>query len=207
MGKVNVPTCQAMENQWNSATTDLLYLCWDWQIYRDWKKQGKTIVRSNQCIHFFFFIWTTNGSEGIVSGANHPGVWLSVPARSVDLLVDTNEKQITKLEKEYSASITNKHILTLIGDNAMNTLRGQESPDPHSYTHKTDGDEISTLKCKFSTTTNTEDSEQWTTTIMYPHSLGSKFQVPCQKHTAYTDNMASPCCCVVRMHFPPQNRH
>ena len=137
----------------------------------------------------------------MASGTNHSGVWLSAPARSVDLLVDTHEKQITKLEKEYSISITNKHILTLIGDNAMNTLRGQESPDPHSYTHETDGDEISTLKCKFLTTTNTEDSEHWMTKITYPHSSGSKFQVTRQKHVAYTDNMASPCCCVVRMHF------
>ena len=31
--------------------------------------------------------------------------------------------------------------------------------------------------------------------------MGSKFQVTCEKHAAYTDNMASPCCCVVRMHL------
>ena len=39
------------------------------------------------------------------------------------------------------------------------------------------------------------------TTITYPHSFGSKYQVTCEKHAAYTDNMASPCCCAVRMHI------
>ena len=94
-----------------------------------------------------------------------------------------------------------KHVLTLIGDNAMNRLRGQHCPDPDSYTCENDGAGLFTLKCKFSTQTNTEDSEHWTATITYPHSSGSKFQVTCEEHAAYTDNMASPCCCVVRMHL------
>ena len=45
------------------------------------------------------------------------------------------------------------------------------------------------------------DGDEWTTMITYPHQSGSKYQVTCQKHAAYTDNMASPCCCAVKMHF------
>ena len=36
--------------------------------------------------------------------------------------------------------------------------------------------------------------------ITYPHPTGRKYRVTCQKHAAYTDNMASPCCCAVQMH-------
>ena len=171
-----------------------------------WKNQRKKIVRAKS-LHPCYFIWTTNGSEGMASGANFSGVRLSTPPQSIDLLVDTYKKQIAQLEKHYSSSLTQKHILTLIGDNAMNRLRGQESTDPHSYTHESVVDGISTLKCKFSTTPDTGDSEHWMTTITYPHSFGSKYQVTCEKHAAYTDNMASPCCCAVRMHIFQQNRH
>ena len=117
-------------------------------------------------------------------------------------MCNTYKKQITKLAEDYSTSLSKKHILTAIGDNGMNRLFAQQCPDPDSYTHdENDGTGLFTLKCKFSTQKNTEESEHWTTTIMYPHSLGSKFQVTCEKHAAYTDNMASPCCCAVRMHI------
>ena len=116
-------------------------------------------------------------------------------------MCDTYQKQITKLSKDYSTSLRKNHILTLIGDNGMNRLHGQQCPEPDSYTHDdNEATRIKTLKCKFSEQTNTGEKEHWTTTITYPHSTGSKFQFTCEKHAAYTDNMASPCCCVVRMH-------
>ena len=92
-------------------------------------------------------------------------------------MIDAHEKQITKLEKEYSTSVKKKHILTSIGNNAMDSLRGQALPDPKSFTTDTDRDRLTTLICKFLTKTNIEDSEQWTTTIIYPHQLGSMYQV------------------------------
>ena len=115
-------------------------------------------------------------------------------------MINTHEKQVTKLEKEYSTSVKKNHILTSIGNNAMNSLRGQASPDPKSFTTDTDHDRLTTLICKFLTKTNIEDSEQWTTTITYPHQSGSMYQVMCQKHAAYMNNMASPCCHAVKMH-------
>ena len=36
----------------------------------EWKKQRKKIVRSKS-LQPCFFTWTTNGSEGMASGANH----------------------------------------------------------------------------------------------------------------------------------------
>ena len=84
----------------------------------------------------------------------------------------------------------------------MNSLRGQTSPDPIGFTTSVDDDELTTLSCTFSTSVT--DGDEWTTMKTYPHQSGSKYQVMCQKHAAYTDNMASPCCCAVKMHFFPR---
>ena len=81
----------------------------------------------------------------------------------------------------------------------MNSLRGQTSPNPTGFTFSVDDDELKTLSCTFSVSIT--DSDEWTTTITYPHQSGSKYQITCQNHAAYTDNMASPCCCAVKMHF------
>ena len=80
----------------------------------------------------------------------------------------------------------------------MNSLQGQHSPDPTGFTSFTDNNELTTLTCEFST--HKGDGEQWTALITYPNQSGSKYQVHCQKHAAYTENMASPCCCAVKMH-------
>ena len=108
----------------------------------------------------FFLTFTTNGSEGMESGAIHFGVRLFASHRSIDLLVNTHEKQITKLEKQYSTSLENKHTLTSIGCNTIHSLRGQCLPDPKSFTTDTDVNGLTTLICKFLTKTNIGDSEQ-----------------------------------------------
>ena len=91
-----------------------------------------------------------------------------------------------------------KRTLTSIGWNAVNSLRKQFLPNPIAFTTVTGEDGLTTLTCKFSTKIG--DGEQWTTTITYLNQLGSKYQVMCQKHAAYTDNMASPYCYAVKMH-------
>ena len=135
----------------------------------------------------------------MASGANYSGVRLTSPNRSIDLLLETHQKQVTKLTKQYSTSVENQQNLTSIGWNAMNSLRGQNSPDPTGFTTSVDDDELTTLSCTFST--SVRDGDEWITTITYPHQSGSKYQVTCQKHAAYTDNMTSPCCYAVKMHF------
>ena len=151
------------------------------------------------------FIFTTNGSEGIASGANYSGVRVASPSGSLDLLLVTHQKQVSKLTKKYSTSVENQQNLTSIGWNAVNSLRGQTSPDPIGFTFSVDDDELKTLSCTFSTSVT--DGDEWTTTITYPHQSGSKFQVTFQKHAAYTDNMASPCCYAVKMHFFSKKNH
>ena len=110
------------------------------------KKQRKPIVQLKS-VYPYYFTWTTNVSEGLACGAIHSGVRFSSPPRLVNLMIATYEKQRTKLEKQYSTSIDNEHVLTLISENAMNTLRGQSSPDPESFTSVPDhSTRITTLK-------------------------------------------------------------
>ena len=55
------------------------------------KTLRKPIVRSKS-VHPCFFTFTTNGSEGMASRANHSGMRLSSPSRSINLLLETHEK-------------------------------------------------------------------------------------------------------------------
>ena len=55
-----------------------------------WKTLQKTIFRSKS-VHPCFFTFTTNGSEGMASGANHSGVRFSSPCRSIKLPLETHE--------------------------------------------------------------------------------------------------------------------
>ena len=98
-----------------------------------------------------FFIFNTNGSEGIASGANYSGVRVASPSGSLNLLLGTHQKQVTKLTKQYSTSVENQQNLTSIGWNAVNSLSGQTSPDPIGFTFSVDDDELKTLSCTFLT--------------------------------------------------------
>ena len=149
---------------------------------KNWIILRKPIVKSKS-VHPCLFTFITNGSEGMASGANYSGVRLASPSGSLDLLLVTHQKQVTKLTKQYSTSVENQQNLTSIGWNAVNSLRGQTSPDPIGFTFNVDDDELKTLSCTFSTSVT--DTDEWTTTITYPHQSGSKFQVTCQKHAAW----------------------
>ena len=104
----------------------------------------KPIVRSNS-VQPYFFTFTTNGSKGMASGANYSGVRLASPSGSLDLLLETHQKQVKKLTKQYSTSVENQQNLTSIGWNIVNSLRGQTSPDPIRFTTSVDDDELTTL--------------------------------------------------------------
>ena len=122
-----------------------------------------------------FLIFTTNGSEGMASGANHAEVCMFTPSRCVVLLLETHQKQLKKLTEQYFNNLDNNQILTFIGWNGIHSLRGQYSPNPTGFISTTDKHEETTLTCDF--LSYKENGEQWTTSITYPNQLGSKHQV------------------------------
>ena len=107
-----------------------------------------------------FFIFTTNGSEGIASGANYSGVRMSSPSRSIALLIESHQKQLKKLTAHLTNSLANHEILSSIGWKCMRSLRGQSSPDPTTFNTTIDNDSLTTLTCTF--LTDKGDGEHWT---------------------------------------------
>ena len=85
----------------------------------------------------------------------------------------------------------------------MLSLFRHDCPDPTGYTFQRaeqDHAGLNTLTCHFTTDKGDGgDSENWSTYITYPNSSGSKYQVICEKHAAYTALMQSPCSCLVKM--------
>ena len=136
-----------------------------------------------------FFVWNTNGSEGEASKANYTGAHMYTPPLSLKLLIQSHQKQMTKLISKFRNSLTLNQVLTTIGINCMQSLYGQDCPDPIEYTFqpaKQDPDGLNTLICQFTTNKGDGgdsgdggDGEHWSTYITYPHSSGSKYQVMC----------------------------
>ena len=153
-----------------------------------------------------FFVWTTNASEGAASKANYNGARMCTPPRSLKILIESHQNEMTKLLSNYRKSYSSDQCLTTIGMNCMTTLFGQTCPDPTGYTFlpaKTDNDGLNTLNTLTCTFTTDEgdggDDENWSTLITYPNKNGSIYQVYCEKHAAYTASMLCPCSCSVKM--------
>ena len=133
------------------------------------------------------FVWSTNLSEGQASEANYLNALMCTPPRSFKLLIKSHQKQLKKLNRQIHTSHSKYEILTIIGWNCMHYLRGQEYPDPDNYLFDRNHDPkigLKMLTCQF--TTKECNSENWSTLITYSHSSGSKYQVLCGIHSAYT---------------------